>query len=54
MAWVLGEDTTVGEPTWVHRLSLASTGLLYLGIGYCVGGAVFLAAPAVWWLLKQR
>lgn len=53
MAWVLGDEATAGEPKWVHRISLAATGLLYLGIGYCVGGVVFWAAPAVWWF-KNR
>ena len=25
MAWVLGEETAAGEPSWARRLSLAST-----------------------------
>jgi hypothetical protein len=45
VAWYLGEGAAAEEPDWVQRLSLASTGLLYLGLGHCLGLVVFLLLP---------
>lgn len=53
-AWFLGEDASAEEPGWVNRLSLASTGLLYLGLGHCVGALAFLAAPVIWSLFREE
>jgi hypothetical protein len=54
LAWSLGEGSTAEEPDWVNRLSLASTGLLYLGLGHCLGSIVFLALPLAGSLLLKR
>ena len=47
LAYFLGDRTTAGEPRWVNQLSSASLGLLYLGLGHCLGGVVFLALPVL-------
>ena len=47
LAWVLGEDRSDGEPLWINRLSLAATGMLYFGIGHCLGLIVMLGLPVL-------
>ena len=44
LAWTFAQPSSKEEPHWVSRLSLASTGILYLGLGHCLG---FLALPLI-------
>ena len=53
LSWSLGEGAAAEEPDWVQRLSLASTGLLYLGLGYCLGAVVFVLLPLVAALMRK-
>ena len=44
LAWTFAQPATKEEPHWVSRLALASTGVLYLGLGHCLG---ILALPLI-------
>jgi hypothetical protein len=37
LAWLFAGEADADEPVWVNRLSLAVTGLFYLGLGNCLG-----------------
>ena len=53
LAWFLGEQATGDEPKWVHQLSLASTGLLYLALGHCLGLVVLALVPIAMLVVKS-
>lgn len=44
LAWMFGERAGSDQPEWMYRLSLLSTGILYLGLGHCLG---WLALPVI-------
>lgn len=46
LAWLQAEGGEIDDqPIWMNRLSLTSTGLLYFGIGHCLGFVVLLGLP---------
>lgn len=42
LAWLFADEADPDEPIWVNRVSLAVTGLFYLGLGSCLGLLSFL------------
>jgi len=53
LAWRFGEGNSPEEPDWINRLSLASTGMLYLGLGHCLGLIALGALPLAINLAKR-
>lgn len=53
LAWTESEGACAEEPAWVNQLSLASAGLLYLGLGYCLGLVVLVLMPLVLHLARR-
>lgn len=53
LCWSVGESSEAEEPAWVPRLSLAATGLFYLGLGYSLGSVAFCLIPLFWKLARN-